>query len=117
MRAQASSSATFTGTSTFGAGDSPVSAAQFGGVGAFAAVSYAFYADAEKAWPEYEPRVFYVPYEQRAEVILSVVVGYELRTAQVHVEQRAAVVPREDRVYYSVPRDVPPELPNRKRVI
>jgi hypothetical protein len=82
------------GTSSFGGGDQLVSAASFAGVGAFAAVGYAFMTDAEIAGP-----------------------GYELRTASIDWENTTAVVPTEDRQYNVPGPGNEPGPPNRKRVL
>lgn len=95
MRAQVSSTTTMQGSSTMGGSDAPASAASFAGTGALAAVSYAFFADAEVAGPRNEPRGSIVRAENR----------------------RAAVVLAEDRGYQGDTRPTAPVIPNRKRLL
>lgn len=94
------SEASFAGESVFGASDNPASEAFFEGIGSFAAVSYAFYADAERACLHqeittagiaFEDRVFRTPYEDR---------GTLEPDAVVPPEDRIAIVPAEYRVYH-----------------
>lgn len=73
---QASATLAVSGASSFGAADELMSVASFAGTSVFTAVSYAFYADAERAC-----------------------LHQEIVTALVSPEDKIAIVPFEDRVY------------------
>lgn len=81
LRASVFSQSTMQGSGTFGSFDTADRSVHFAGVGTFVAVSYAFFADAERAC-----------------------IHQELRTASVTFENRTARVPFEDRTFR-----VPPE--------
>lgn len=117
MTAKVSSNTSMQGTSTFGSTDHPGSSFNAGGIGTFTAISYAFFADAEKCGPAPELRTAWVPAEYRGPDIISVDAPAEPRTVYVLVENRVAVAPYEDRVYYT--KSKPPALgpPNRRRTL
>jgi hypothetical protein len=94
LYAQVSSTVTFAGNGGFSASDSPSSVASFDGYGSLAAVSYAFYADAEVSGPSEELRVTYAA-----------------------MEDRVLVVEAEDRVYEATSGPLVATPPNRKRML
>lgn len=94
LSARASSVSSMLGGSTFAGNDHPGSVASFFGVSALTFVSYAFFADTEKAGPQYEARI-----------------------ASVSWETRVAVVVAEDNDYTAVAPATISILPNRKRVL
>jgi hypothetical protein len=115
MTAQVSAAATFEGSGFIQAADTPGSEAIFDGVGAFSAVSYAFYGDTEMLAPRDEPRVLYVPWEDRNPVAEEILVPDELRETYAVAENRVAVVPYENRVYEVASKPRVPSPPNRRR--
>jgi len=118
MRAGVSASASMTGSGGFNPLDLPGSTISFGGVGAFAAVAYAFFSDAEKAGPRQELRVAYVPYDPfRFFEEAPAPVPAEERVGYAAAEERVAVVPFEDRVYQSPAPRPEAHPPNRRRTL
>lgn len=115
MTAQVSAVATFEGNGYIQAVDTPASEAMFGGVGAFAAVSYAFYADADMLAPHDEPRVLYAPWEDRNPVTIEIIAPEEPRETYAVAENRIAVVPYEGRVYDVSSKAREQSPPNRRR--
>ncbi len=116
MRASISSATQMIGSSSFGATDSPSSVATFAGRGALAAVSYAFYLDAERAIPDQELRVAIAEPEYR---ILSIEFDPNrdapIEVASIQPENRTAIISFEDRVYQVGAEQRWPPIPNRKR--
>lgn len=115
MIAKVSSMATFQGSGFLQMVDTPASEAMFGGVGAFASVSYAFYGDTEMAAPREEIRMVYVPWEERNPVTLEAVVSAEPRETYAAPDNRVAVVPYENRVYEALRKPRVPYPSNRRR--
>lgn len=94
LTAKVSAVVTAQGNSSMQGSNNPAAVAQFAGSSAVSAVSYVFYADVEKAGP-----------------------AFEARTAAAVHENRCAVAPYEDRVYYT--KSKPPSLgpANRRRTL
>lgn len=118
MTAKVSSVVTYTGSGSLGSTDHPASAASFAGAGGLAAVSYAFFADAEKAAVIQEVRVAYVAFDNnRFFVEDPSYVPFEARAVYVRAENTIAVVPFENREYDQPTRKKPPSAPNRRRTL
>jgi hypothetical protein len=117
MTAKVSSNTSMQGSSSFGSTDSPGSALNVSGFGIFTAVGYASFLDAEKAGPAFEQRTVWVPYEDRHPAMQSADVSPEERIAYALSENKVAVAPYEDRVYYVKSKPLTPGPPNRRRIL
>ncbi len=115
LTAQVFADANFAGSGAFNGADSPASEASFTGLGTFSAVGYAFYLDAEVAAPREEIRVVYVPWAERNPIEDVAIVASEIREAYAASENTVAVVPPENRVYYTQRKPRVPAPPNRRR--
>lgn len=115
LTAEVSATASMSGSGFLNGVDAPASEAMFTGLGTFSAVSYAFYADTETAWPRDEVRVAYVPWQDRNPIEDVAIVPAEVRETYAAAEDRTAVVLSENRVYYTQRKPRVPSPPNRRR--
>ena len=118
MRGQASATTSMQGQGQFGGSDAPGSTLNVVGYGTFTAVGYALFLDAERAGPVNEPRTAWVPVGDRFEQVDDTAdANSELREVEAVSENRIAVAPAEDRVYYTHSKVDPPAPPNRRRML